>query len=452
VLGYQPGEWIGRPLLDFVRADDAQAGRKLLALARAEPGTTASERLRFRHRDDSQRVLETTAANYLADPAVAALVLTFHDVTEQERAEAALRESEAQYRSLVEDQTELIVRWRPDGTRTFANDAYARFFGLDRDGCVGANVFVLIPEPQREPVRRRVAALTPDRPTDLFERQAVSPDGTARWIEWSHRAYFDARGTLVGIQSVGRDITERKRAEARLSEVLGQLQALTAHLQSAREEERARIAREIHDELGAALTTLKFDVAWLKGRLTKLSDAGASAALVERADGMSASLDETIRTVRRIAAELRPSVLDDFGLAAALEWQAEEFQKRTGIRCPLEFEGEDLDLDAGRSTALFRIFQECLTNVARHAGATEVRARVRRDPGQVVMEVTDNGRGIAPGTIGRAGSFGILGMRERAALVGGSLEITGEPGRGTRLTARIPVGPREGPSLADGRL
>lgn len=227
---------------------------------------------------------------------------------------------------------------------------------------------------------------------------------------------------------------ERRRAEERLRESHEQLRALSVYLQYVREEERTRIAREVHDELGQSLTGLKLDLAWVSNRLPR-----SQRPLLDKIETMSGHVDETIQSIRRIATELRPGILDDLGLVAALEWQANEFQSRTGIECHVSSTLQDTLLDADLNTAFFRIFQETLTNIMRHAGATRVDVHSTRQGNMLVLTVRDNGRGILPGEIKDRRSIGLLGMEERAALLGGEFEITGEPGRGTLVTVRIPV-------------
>jgi len=226
---------------------------------------------------------------------------------------------------------------------------------------------------------------------------------------------------------------ERRRAEENLRKSHKQLRALSIYLQYVREDERIRISRQVHDELGQALTGLKMDLYWLAHRLPKNLKG-----VQEKAKGMSAHIDTIIQTVRRISTELRPGILDDLGLAAALEWQAQEFQKRTGLRCRVRSQVTETLLDQDLNTAFFRIFQETLTNVIRHAKATRVDVFFREDAGYLIMEVRDNGRGISNDEITNTKSIGLLGMRERAALLGGELSIIGQAGAGTTVTVKIP--------------
>jgi signal transduction histidine kinase len=228
---------------------------------------------------------------------------------------------------------------------------------------------------------------------------------------------------------------QHRRAEEQLRESHEQLRALSVYLQRVREEERTRIAREVHDELGQALTSCKLDLSWLAGKLPR-----ELKPLVEKIRELSSHIDSTIQTVRRISSELRPAVLDHLGLVATLEWQANEFQNRTGIKCEIRSGLGDRLLEQNLSTTLFRIFQETMTNVIRHAGATQVEVNLKESDGRITMEIKDNGRGITRGDISNPRSMGLLGMRERAALLGGIFRI-GRLGRdsGTRVKVSIPI-------------
>ena len=248
-------------------------------------------------------------------------------------------------------------------------------------------------------------------------------------------------GAVLGINAVVADITERKQAEEMLRVSHEQLRSLAARLQSVREEERTRVAREIHDVLAQDLTRLKLDLMWLSHRLAKTIDRGTQKLLQEKLVGMTELTDAAIRSVQTIATELRPVVLDSLGLCAAIEWQAREFQERTGIQCAAFVPEEEIRLDRDRSTALFRIVQESLTNVARHASATKVEIRLLCKARQLTLAVRDNGRGIKTGKPDDPHSLGLLGMRERALLLGGRCEITGPRGKGTTVEVRLPLGP-----------
>jgi len=217
-----------------------------------------------------------------------------------------------------------------------------------------------------------------------------------------------------------------------------ELRALAARLHSVREEERLRISRDIHDHLGQMLTVLRMNQSLL---IRSVREAGAvdREAVAAQLESMQELVSNVLSSVRRIVTELRPEVLDTLGLAAALEWQAAEFGRRTGIACTVSLPGGAVEAGAERSTVLFRICQEALSNVARHAGAGRLQVELRRDGPFLEMSIADNGRGITQGEERASACLGLLGMRERAAMVGGTMDIVGAPGRGTTVTVRLPA-------------
>ena len=266
-----------------------------------------------------------------------------------------------------------------------------------------------------------------------YDSEKVRKDGVRIPCIVSATPFRGPDGELIGIVEDFKDISDRKESEKELLQSHERLRDLTSHLQVVREEERTLIAREIHDELGQALTALKMDVHWVRRRLKE-----DEPSLIDKTHLMSRLIDRTVQSVRRICAELRPGLLDDFGLSAAMEWEAEEFSKRTDIECHIVSDPEDVILPKMISTAIFRIFQETLTNIARHANATKVEITLKREPEMVEMCVRDNGKGISEGQILDARSFGITGMRERVHYLGGSLCISGDR-NGTTVNVTIPV-------------
>jgi len=266
--------------------------------------------------------------------------------------------------------------------------------------------------------------------TETDERRL---DGTPMRIEGDYMVIYDELGRIAGHFGIQRDVTDRYQESEEIRISREQLRALASRLQKVREEERTGIAREIHDELGQALTGLKLDISWMKGRLPKNDEIIAHCtSIIER-------IDQTLNTVRRIATELRPSVLDQLGLEAALEWQAQEFMNRTGIEVGTEIatSGEPLPDDLGSSA--FRILQESLTNVARHSQATYVTIKLTQTPDLLVLEVTDNGIGAVAHCLEGTTSLGVIGMRERALACGGQFSIDGHPDRGTTVELRVPL-------------
>jgi PAS domain S-box-containing protein len=244
-------------------------------------------------------------------------------------------------------------------------------------------------------------------------------------------------GTTIGF---GQDITERRRTEERLRQSHEGLRALSARLRAAREEEGARIAREVHDGVGQILTALRMDVGWLERQLETLAlpAPGAREALAGKLQDMSQLLDLASDAVHHVIGELRPGILDELGLEAAVEWYVAELEKRTGIACRLVEAMDGAALSPDQTTALFRILQEALTNVVRHAGATAVDIRLAAEGGRVILEIGDDGRGIPEEKIGDSRAIGLLGMRERARALGGEVEIRRNAGGGTTVEVRLP--------------
>ena len=259
-------------------------------------------------------------------------------------------------------------------------------------------------------------------------------DGSTMWVEGDYMCFYDAAGRITGHFGIQRDVTDRTIAAQELEQSRAELRALAARIQATREEERARIAREIHDELGQALTALKLDLAWLGQKRPR----GASGAFRLLDTSITDRIDETMEVVRRIASELRPSVLDQLGLEAAIEYLVQESAKRTGIEVTLQAE-EFPKLPDEVASHAFRIIQEALTNVTRHSKATRVHVSVRRAGAVIILAVADNGVGFAPDSLSGIRSLGLVGMRERALACGGTLMVQGKPGEGTAIIVTIPV-------------
>jgi signal transduction histidine kinase len=279
--------------------------------------------------------------------------------------------------------------------------------------------------------RRLVAAVRRDGMVRDYEFAGQLRDGRIQTTSIS--AEVIQVGGEACLLAVATDITERKDAEEKARRSRAELRALAARLLLVREEERTRIAREIHDELGQALTGLKLDLAWLQPRI---DDRGE---LSEWVRSIIQRVDSTMESVRRIATDLRPSILDHLGLVAAIEWQAQEFERRTGVTASVRTNTPDVAVDEVRATAVFRMLQETLTNVARHARATRVDIELTVGNLDLALDVRDNGRGITPAEIAGGRSLGLVGLRERAIACGGLVSIRGTPGQGTHVAVRVPL-------------
>ncbi len=403
------------------------------------------------------------------------LGVAFENVTDRKLQQRLLRESEERSRLLVQEvQQYAIFQLDPTGHVVSWNTGAAHLKGYASEEIIGKHFSVFYPEED----------LRSEKPLHILEQAArhgqsedegwrIRKDGSRFWANVVVTGLHGPNGNLIGFAKLTRDMTERREreqaltkanellelrvqqrtavltrvnqelraeiaerehAEEQLRKSLEQLRALAARLQSVREEERTSIAREIHDELGQACTAIKMDLAliarWLTKNQTRLqAKVGSAVQLV----------DNMIVTLRRIASDLRPRTLDDLGLPAALESQAQEFEDRTKIHCSVTLPGEPLSLDVDTSIAIFRIFQESLTNVARHARATRVGARLNAENEQIIFQVFDNGRGFDPEEAKARKSLGIVGMQERAFLLKGDLKIEGVHGAGTTVTLTIPL-------------
>jgi PAS domain S-box-containing protein len=274
-----------------------------------------------------------------------------------------------------------------------------------------------------------------ERREDLnIEFRIVRPDGTVRWINDVGRLRFDENGEPSAMYGIQIDITERRATENAVRRSREQLRRLAARLQEVREEERTAIAREIHDELGQALTGMKMDLSWLIGRLPRTWKRAHA-----RADELQHLVDDTITSVRDLSARLRPSVLDDLGLDAAIEWLAQDVERRADLQIHVNGGLGDTLLVRDRATALFRIVQEALTNVVRHAEASKVDIRLSAADDMVVVEITDDGKGMHGNELDSGTSLGLIGMRERAGALGGRVTFAKGANGGTVVTARIPM-------------
>jgi PAS domain S-box-containing protein len=463
---------LGRTLADFPKLLGTPIPGQLLATLRAGEARDLGE-IAYADENIGDGVYSVRAFplsdNFLG--------VAFEDVTNRIQAERTVRESEERFRLLVEGVQEYaIFQLDPDGNVVSWNAGAHRLKGYDSAEIIGHHFSVFYPQED----------LMSNKPREILTRAArqgqsedegwrVRKDGSRFWANVVVTALRDSKGNLLGFAKLTRDTTEnRERAEAQtkakellelrveqrtavltrvnhemrteiaerqhaeeeLRKSRDQLRALAARLQSVREEERTYIAREIHDELGQACTAIKMDLALIGRKLTK-----QQTALRTKVDSSIQLVDGTIATLRRIASELRPRTLDDLGLPSALEAHAQEFEGRTGIHCSVILPPEPLTLDTDRSTAIFRIFQESLTNVARHAHATRVEARLRRDNDRIIFQVFDNGTGFDPEVAKARKSLGLIGMQERALLLNGDFKTEGVPGSGTTMTLTIPLPP-----------
>lgn len=362
----------------------------------------------------------------------------FWDTTRRKRMQEQLRESEERFRQLAENINDVLFLTDVEADRIhYVSPTFQKIWGFSAEKLYRdpASWIELVHEDDRRRVRRIVRARRPETPYDI-EFRIRRPDGAVRWIRLRGFPIRDKSGGVLRVAGIAVDITARKEATEALHRSHQQMRALAVHLQIAREEERKRIAREIHDELGALLLAIKMDAEACRknGASTNDNGTGISGQLVER-------IDAAIDSVRRIATDLRPSILDNLGVLAAVEWEAQDVERRTGIQCVVETDPdkEDLDVEPEPATAIFRIVQEALANVVRHSGATKVKIALREESGNVKLQITDNGKGIDLETRPGVRRWGLVGMAERVSAFNGKLGINAARPHGTVITATIPA-------------
>jgi PAS domain S-box-containing protein len=460
MLGFTIDEMIGKHLFFFMDEEGIKTGQQYLD--RRRDGIKESHDFEFLKKDGSKvYVLLEASPIFDENGQYKGAIAGVMDITERKRIEKALKQSEQQYKSLY-SMVRLMCDNVPD--LIWAKDMNKRFIFANKAVC-----------------HRLLNAKNTDEPigkTDIYfanrERQANRGDpdyhtfgeicqdsdeavmkskkperfdefgnikGKFLYLDVHKAPFWDEHKNCIGTVGCGRDVTkekkledERKQFELELIKSREVLRKLFANLQSVREEERKRISREIHDELGQALTALKMDLYWLDNKL--VSD---NKVLHKKTTSMLNLLDTTIQRVKKLSADLRPGLLDDLGLVAAIEWQAGEFQDHTGIKCRVTFQPEDISIDADKATAIFRIFQETLTNIARHARATAVNISLKKKNDEIILRVKDNGIGITQKQIADTTSLGLIGMKERVFPFKGKLTIVGEKAKGTTLSVILPL-------------
>ena len=355
------------------------------------------------------------------------------------RTEKALQRNEEHLRFLYEENPTMYFTVAPDSTILSVNEFGASELGYAVKELLGKPVLNIFPEGQRETAQKHLLlCLKNFGQLHEWEIQKVRKNGKELWVRETARAVGTPEGKTA-VLIVCRDVSKRRQVEEKLKRSQEQLRNLAVHLQAVREEERSGIAREIHDVLAQELTRLKLDIIWAHKRLNKSVNESIRDALFKKVRDMADHVDMVISTVQKIATELRPVVLDSVGLCAAIEWQVEDFERRTNISCHVSVLTEETAINDEQATATFRILQESLTNVIRHAGANQLRVSLIQEDEELVLQIHDNGCGIAQEKLDDLHSIGLMGMRERALALGGKVQITGTPGSGTTVTAHIPL-------------
>lgn len=441
LLGYRPGELVERPLRELEPQLDMDRWLALWKNARAADEVALGFETRCRRADGSWLPTDVSIS-FLRFRDTEYLLVYLTDVTERRRARAALEESEARLKGIAGNVPGLLFRLERAAPGA---EVHISFIGEGSAGLVGYPAATLL-EPERG-IRSLVhpddrdgywssqqAALAADDDWH-WQGRLLTRDGTPIWVDIKATARRLEAGRVVWDGMVW-DISEIKHTELALAESRAQLRELAAHMESVREEEKARIAREVHDELGQMLTVLKLEIS-----MCQLAHGEQDAELRERLQNMSKLIAQLFQQVRDVATALRPPILDA-GIASAIEWQARRFEARTQIPCLVEVPEQLPPLGEAKATGLFRVLQEALTNIMRHARAHSVEVRLSREADELQLSISDDGVGFDPAHT-RSGSFGLVGMRERVAMLGGRLRLDSTPGQGTTLYVRIPLAQEE---------
>jgi len=435
LTGWQPEEALNQPIGNVLKLINEKSGmsadNEVLRVLKEKQILAVANHVDLVTRDGREIAVEHSAAPILAgEGKVIGVVLVFRDVAErrQEQVETA---EQAALLELTQDSVFVIDM---EGTVLFWSRGAEAMLGYTKAQAAGkiSHDLLLTEFPQPLDEIRAELMRVGHWEGDLV---TIAEDGrrivvASRWaLQWGKR---DQAPRVLVINS---DITERKRGEESLVLQKEQLRALAERLQWVREEDRKLVARDLHDQIGQILTAIKMDLTWMTRHLPESQDK-----VLDRLAESIQSINDGVEVVRTICSGLRPGVLDDLGLAAAIEWQASEFASRNGVHCEVVVPPVDLHLDGDRATATFRIFQECLTNVIRHAQAKSVRVALCQEEENILLVVEDDGIGFCESDLSNTvGSLGLLGMKERAQFCGGDVLISSSPGNGTRVTVRVPL-------------
>ncbi|HVU94310.1 MAG TPA: PAS domain S-box protein [Puia sp.] len=355
------------------------------------------------------------------------------DKREKLDAEAALIQSEIRYRTLFQRNPAGIYQSGPDGRISDCNNAFSRMLGYAHSAELRAvdprNLFC-----SEEDRRQFMARVQYEKFLSNHEFMLRRKDGSGVTVLGNLALVETPETGSQWIEGMLIDISERRKAENEIREINRELRELSSHLQHVREEERTQIARDVHDDLGQLLTALKMDVHALKKQLAPDGEI-----ILQKFNDIFGLIEKGIQSVRGIAADLRPSIIDDLGLTAALIWHSQEVEKRSGVRIGFICEPEEIQVPPEIVTDIFRIYQEALTNVVRHAQARAVQASLTLADGRIRLAVSDDGIGFDARNNGKRKSFGLLGIRERVLLMGGEFELKSEPGKGTMLNVSVPA-------------
>lgn len=420
--------WYERAYPDKVVRDRMNLSWKQELLRSSAPGSIRQEASTVRNR----KGVEISVHLRITQMENERRMLLYEDITDRVRAEVLMLDGWNIYRNLVETVLDWTWEIKKNGVFTYSSPQITHILGYQPGETVGMSFFDFLSK--KDAKKLKSLLLAGNRKSISFSFPCRRRDGETVWLEMNAKPLFSRSGELIGFRGINRDITLRKALEAEISASHQKLKALTAKLEDVREEERTHISRELHDELGQVLTGLKIDLTWLARRIPE-----EQRPLFDKANAMRGQIDSIIEYIRRMATQLRPKLLDDFGFVEAIEWVISDFRERTAIRCRFRSNLEHMSIDPKASTIIFRIIQETLTNIMRHSGASSVTIDMKKTSTRLNIEVRDNGVGINENDMKATRSLGILGMRERVSILNGTIKIEGAPGKGTKIKISIPI-------------
>ncbi|GEM_PF-626804 len=432
IMGVSPGLLMGRNLADFVTPE--QWAKIQMQTAERRTGKKSTYEMQIVRPDGETRDLLVTAVPDVQNGIYIGAFGVFRDITERKRMEETLRQSEGKYRNLFDNSEVGMFRTRLDGSEILEfNQKYLKILNYTREEVLGKSSKNMWAD-QRER-EKMVKMLNDEGQVTDFEGDLLNKQGEVRRCLTSLRLYRET-GILEGSIL---DITERKQAEKDLRKYQEQLQSLALSQQTRIEEERTRIAREIHDDLGQLLTAIKIDFSMVRKHLSEGTNQETWTLWEQEVDGIVRLIDRGIGSVRKIVRDLRPEVLDTLGILDSIRWQVEDFSRRTAIPCTIQSSIEQLELETDRATTLFRVVQESLLNITKHANASRVEILFSIIEKNIILEIKDDGCGFVPEEVNTSMAFGLLGIRERVRSFSGSVEILSAPMKGTTITITLPL-------------
>ncbi|MBL0064922.1 MAG: PAS domain S-box protein [Bacteroidetes bacterium] len=435
MLKYKPGEFPmdAATFESLIHPDDRARVMNGLANTLKSDSPFWSDEFRGRCSDGSYGIYYDRAyilRNEKGEPEK--MIGTAMDLTGLKKYETDLAESENRLRTIVQSEPECIKTVDANGIILEMNPAGMEILeASNASQVVGKRVLDIINENYRKAYAESSELVFLGQ-SFKQEFEITTLRGNRKWVESHVVPLRNSTGEITSSLAISRDITANKKAEQEMILMNERLRLLSSHLLNVREDERTLIAREIHDELGQQLTSLKIDLSWLRKKLPN-----ADHQVDDKVQSMISLIDDTVKSVRRISTELRPGILDDLGLIAALEWQSQEFEKRTGIKTDFSTSIGEEGYDKSMATGIFRVFQESLTNIARHSGATKVKSSLLQKNGTITLSVRDNGQGFDKNKLKTIKTLGLMGMQERAMMMGGDLKI--DSGDGTQIVLIVPI-------------